>query len=78
MNGPQRPSHIKAAEDQLQFFGGWFAHPIFINGQYPPIMRDKVSISTQNVTFTVFANKPCLYFILKKNCCANFRLLTAV
>ena len=68
MNGPQRPSHIKAAEDQLQFFGGWFAHPIFIDGQYPPVMRDKVSISTQNFTFTVFVKMLAMtIFYFEKN-----------
>ena len=33
---------IEAAEMNRQFFIGWFAHPIFIDGQYPSIMREKV------------------------------------
>ena len=35
-------SHIKAAETKQQFQTGWFANPIFVNGKYPDIMREKV------------------------------------
>jgi lactase-phlorizin hydrolase len=34
---------VAAAEREMQFFLGWFAHPIFKNGNYPQIMIDKVS-----------------------------------
>ena len=34
--------HIQASMTQLQFSGGWFANPIFVNGQYPDVMREKV------------------------------------
>jgi lactase-phlorizin hydrolase len=34
--------HIQASMTQLQFWGGWFANPIFVNGQYPDVMREKV------------------------------------
>ena len=36
------PAHVQAAETKLQFFGGWFGHPIFVNGDYPPVMREKI------------------------------------
>lgn len=36
------PSHIEASITKLQFSGGWFAHPIFVDGKYPEIMRQKV------------------------------------
>ena len=36
------PSYIEAAETELQFNIGWFAHPILINGNYPDVMRRKV------------------------------------
>ena len=39
---PLDPSHVEAAEQDMQFGVGWFAHPIFKNGTYPPIMREKV------------------------------------
>ena len=34
--------HIQASMTQLHFWGGWFANPIFVNGQYPDVMREKV------------------------------------
>ena len=37
-------SHVEASETKLQFFAGWFANPIFVNGKYPDIMRQKVKI----------------------------------
>ena len=35
-------SHIEAAETKQQFQTGWFANPIFVNGKYPDIMRERV------------------------------------
>ena len=35
-------SHVEASETKLQFFAGWFANPIFVNGKYPEVMRQKV------------------------------------
>lgn len=32
-----------AAERAMQFLGGWFANPIFGNGEYPAVMRQKVN-----------------------------------
>lgn len=37
-------SHVEACNTKLQFFAGWFANPIYINGKYPDIMRQKVPI----------------------------------
>ena len=36
-------SHVEACYTKLQFFVGWFANPIYINGKYPDIMRQKVN-----------------------------------
>ena len=36
-------SHVEASETKLQFFAGWFANPIFVNGKYPEVMRQKVN-----------------------------------
>ena len=38
--------HIEASMTKLQFSGGWFANPIFVNGQYPDVMREKVLFYT--------------------------------
>ena len=33
---------IAAAERALQFKMGWYAHPIFVNGDYPDLMKEQV------------------------------------
>uniref|UniRef100_A0ACB8G1J9 Uncharacterized protein n=1 Tax=Sphaerodactylus townsendi TaxID=933632 RepID=A0ACB8G1J9_9SAUR len=38
----QDPRNVEAADRYLQFTGGWFAHPIFKNGDYPEAMKWKV------------------------------------
>ena len=43
-------SHIEAAETKQQFQTGWFANPIFVNGKYPDIMRQKVRLWAQSLT----------------------------
>ena len=35
-------SHVEACSTKMQFYAGWFANPIFVNGKYPDIMRQKV------------------------------------
>ncbi|XP_055890718.1 lactase/phlorizin hydrolase-like isoform X2 [Biomphalaria glabrata] len=35
-------SDISAAERRLQFWMGWFAHPIVVNGDYPDVMKTYV------------------------------------
>ena len=42
-------SHVEASETKLQFFAGWFANPIFVNGKYPDIMRQKVKSNSVSV-----------------------------
>ena len=39
---PEDPTFVDAAERRLQFDMGWFAHPIMVDGTYPPIMRKLV------------------------------------
>jgi hypothetical protein len=38
-----QPSSQDAAERAMQFLGGWFANPIFGDGDYPAVMRQKVN-----------------------------------
>lgn len=40
---PNDPTHVEAAENNMQFYLGWFMHPIYVNGAYPDVMREKVN-----------------------------------
>ncbi|XP_064182876.1 lactase/phlorizin hydrolase [Anguilla rostrata] len=33
---------VEAAERYLQFMLGWFAHPIFVDGDYPPLLKSQI------------------------------------
>ncbi|KAM6460587.1 lactase/phlorizin hydrolase [Liasis olivaceus] len=44
---PRSPQDVKAADRFLQFTGGWFAHPIFKNGDYPDAMKWTVGNRTE-------------------------------
>ncbi|XP_019945550.2 lactase/phlorizin hydrolase-like [Paralichthys olivaceus] len=39
---PSRPEDIAAADRYLQFMLGWFAHPIFVDGDYPATLRTQI------------------------------------
>lgn len=39
---PSRPEDIAAADRYLQFMLGWFAHPIFVDGDYPATLKTKI------------------------------------
>ena len=39
---PSRPEDIAAADRYLQFMLGWFAHPIYVNGDYPATLKNQI------------------------------------
>ncbi|CAN9497957.1 unnamed protein product [Ophioblennius macclurei] len=39
---PSKAEDVSAAERYLQFMLGWFAHPIFVNGDYPPTLKTQI------------------------------------
>ena len=44
---PNNASHVQAAERAQQFLIGWFANPIYVNGDYPDVMKDYVRRNSQ-------------------------------
>uniref|UniRef100_A0A3B3XC26 Lactase n=1 Tax=Poecilia mexicana TaxID=48701 RepID=A0A3B3XC26_9TELE len=39
---PNKPEDKAAAERYLEFMLGWFAHPIFIDGDYPEVLKTQI------------------------------------
>ncbi|OWK00146.1 LCT [Cervus elaphus hippelaphus] len=39
---PSNQEDVEAAKRYVQFMGGWFAHPIFKNGDYPEVMKTRI------------------------------------
>ncbi|KAM6175050.1 lactase/phlorizin hydrolase [Erethizon dorsatum] len=39
---PSNQEDVEAARRYVQFMGGWFAHPIFKNGDYPDVMKTRI------------------------------------
>jgi len=37
-----REEDIKAADHGMQWFLGWMAHPVFVNGDYPQVMKTRI------------------------------------
>ncbi|KAK6982460.1 lactase-phlorizin hydrolase [Biomphalaria glabrata] len=44
---PLNIKDVEASERSIDFYGGWFAHPIFINGDYPEEMKKRVADRSQ-------------------------------
>lgn len=39
---PSKPEDVTAADRYLQFMLGWFAHPIFVDGDYPAVLKNQI------------------------------------
>nr|XP_006006254.1 PREDICTED: lactase-phlorizin hydrolase [Latimeria chalumnae] len=44
---PDEPTDVAAADRYLQFMLGWFAHPIFKNGDYPDVMKGHIASKSE-------------------------------
>ncbi|NWR57682.1 LPH hydrolase, partial [Bucorvus abyssinicus] len=50
---PTNSEDVRASERYLQFMLGWFAHPIFVNGDYPDILKNQIQEVNQQCSTTV-------------------------
>ncbi|GCC31093.1 hypothetical protein chiPu_0009549 [Chiloscyllium punctatum] len=41
-SSPNKPEDVLTADRYLQFMLGWFAHPIFVNGDYPETLKAQI------------------------------------
>ena len=56
-------SHIQGAEVKMQFFAGWFANPILVNGDYPSVMRKMIDYQNSDMVIDLYS---CIYKLIKK------------
>ncbi|XP_072541141.1 lactase/phlorizin hydrolase [Salminus brasiliensis] len=52
-NNPDSPQDVDAAERYLNFMLGWFAHPIFVDGDYPALLRKQIELKTTECGYEV-------------------------
>nr|XP_015214622.1 PREDICTED: lactase-phlorizin hydrolase [Lepisosteus oculatus] len=52
------PQDVEAAERYLQFMLGWFAHPLFVNGDYPEILKKQIEQKNQECPQKELARLP--------------------
>ncbi|XP_034642170.1 lactase-phlorizin hydrolase [Trachemys scripta elegans] len=50
---PTSSEDVKAAERYMHFMLGWFAHPIFVNGDYPDILKSQIQQKNQQCSIPV-------------------------
>ncbi|NWV26721.1 LPH hydrolase, partial [Origma solitaria] len=50
---PTSSEDVRASERYLQFMLGWFAHPVFVNGDYPDILKTQIQEMNQQCSTTV-------------------------
>ncbi|NXH06054.1 LPH hydrolase, partial [Loxia leucoptera] len=50
---PGSSEDMRASERYLQFMLGWFAHPIFVNGDYPDMLKAQIEEVNQQCSTTV-------------------------
>ncbi|NWH76063.1 LPH hydrolase, partial [Piaya cayana] len=50
---PTSSEDVRASERYLQFMLGWFAHPVFVNGDYPDILKVQIQDVNQQCSTTV-------------------------
>ena len=68
---PSDPQHVAAAERAQEFSLGWFANPIFVNGDYPQVtwrqtLREELPMETQFVCLNLPSDAKWLWVVWLK------------
>uniref|UniRef100_A0A667Z083 Lactase n=1 Tax=Myripristis murdjan TaxID=586833 RepID=A0A667Z083_9TELE len=53
-----KPADVTAADRYLQFMLGWFAHPIFVDGDYPALLKTQIEQKRNRCPFSEPARLP--------------------
>uniref|UniRef100_A0A8C6L0B8 Lactase n=1 Tax=Nothobranchius furzeri TaxID=105023 RepID=A0A8C6L0B8_NOTFU len=55
---PSKPEDVAAADRYLQFMLGWFAHPIFVDGDYPAELKRQIELKKKDCPVPTPAELP--------------------
>ena len=66
------PGDLEASEIGIQFWIGWYAHPILVNGDYPEVMKMKIDNKSKHLNYSSSRlpkfTEPEKQFMKGKNC----------
>lgn len=68
---PAKPEDIAAADRYLQFMLGWFAHPIFVDGDYPAALKAQIEQKKKECPDSVPAKLPVFTPTESKRICGT-------
>eukprot|EP00058_Branchiostoma_floridae_P022666 XP_002608156.1 hypothetical protein BRAFLDRAFT_90430 [Branchiostoma floridae] len=63
---PDLPADVQATDRYMQIYSGWFAHPIYVDGDYPPFLKDelqKLAQANTGINSLVFTPEDRAYIL---------------